>query len=329
MDPRAALCQCAAGERRRRQPGTMMTAESEAADSEAQWLTGLGITLRRRWWWLLLGPLLGLLAAAAWLRQAEPLYTAQLRVAPAPGQARDTGPLGGLGSLASLAGVAVDAVPATPFRLYVEGLGSREAARRLAADPALMHRVFAREWDAGAQRWHPDFDAATALGNAINTLAGAPVAPWTPPDAARLQRYLCSHLGVDQNPRTPVVAVTIDAADPGLARDLIARLHRAVDDWQRERAIRRTRQNIAYLTAKLPGVAAVDHRQALFTTLADQQQRLVLARNPAAFAAEPFGQIAVSTVPTRPRQLPVLAAGLGLGLLLALALAVLMPARRR
>lgn len=285
------------------------------------WISDAGRALLARWWWLAAGAIAGLLLAAAYLRQADYLYTATLRVAPAPSTGREPGGSGALGSLAALAGVTVEAVPATPFRLYVEGVTSRAVATRLASDRTLLRAVFAREWN-GHGWFDPD-----AGDFSIARLAGAPVAAWRPPDADRLHLWLGRHVAVIQDPRSPIVTVTLDAPSQALATRLLTRVHAVTDALMRERATARAAANIGWLSTRLPRITEADQRQSLYATLLDQEQRLMLARNPAPFAAEAFGAIAAPPQPGSPRLLPVLAAGLVLGASLAAALALLV--RRR
>jgi uncharacterized protein involved in exopolysaccharide biosynthesis len=285
------------------------------------WIEDAGRALLARWWWLAAGGIVGLLIAAAYLRAADYRYTATLRVAPAPAAGREPGGSGTLGSLAALAGVTVDAVPATPFRLYVEGITSHAVASRLAADRGLMRAIFAREWN-GRGWFDPDVGAFR-----IEPLAGAPMPAWRPPGADRLHQWLGRRVFIGQDVRTPIVTVAIDAESPALAARLLARLHATTDALIRERATARAAANIRWLGSRLPQITEADQRQSLYATLLDQEQRLMLARNPSAFAAESFGAITVPPQPTSPRQIPLLAAGLVVGALLAAALALLV--RRR
>lgn len=291
------------------------------------WFLGALATLRARLWLVAAMAGLFLLAAVVYLRTADYTYTAALRVAPAPTSNREAGNLGALSSLATLTGSSFEGIPVTPFRLYVEGLTTREVATRLAADPALMHRVFADEWDAATNAWHEPQGVGRALRRTVNGLVGMPATPWSPPDAARLQAWIAANLAVEQTPKTPIVTLSIASTDRAFARDFLLRLHTNVDAWLRERTLKRTRNNIAYLTQRLPSVTLADHRQALFVTLSDQQQRDMTASNPAAFAAELFGRPTVSPRPTAPRQFLALGLALVFGSLTGALLALVIPRR--
>ncbi len=302
------------------------TLPAGTAPGGGDWLRGVLATLRARAWFALASAAIMLVAATIWLRSTEYDYTATLRVAPAPTSARESQSLGALTGFASLTGVTLDAIPVTPFRLYVEGIYTREVAARLARDPQLLHGAFPREWDARAQRWQPP--SSPGFVATINRLAGAPVRPWSPPDAARLQDWIAGHVSLDQSPKTPTVGLSVATPDPAFGKLFLTRLHATTDDWLRERTLATTRQNLAYLAAKLPTVTLAEHRQALIATLSDQEQRQMMARNPAAYAAEPFGPVTASPRPTSPHQLPVLLLALFGGAAGGLALALIVPRRR-
>lgn len=284
-------------------------------------------TLRARRWWVVIAAALGLLLAILYLRTADYRYTASLRVAPAPGSNREAGNLGALSTLASLTGTPLEGIPVTPFRLYVEGVYTRRIAARLAADPAVMQHVFADEWDAKTKIWREPTGPGRSLAAAIDRLGGQPDRAWTPPDAARLQAWIKANLLIDQTPKTPIVTLSLNDSDPRFAQAFLTRLHHHTDAWVRDRSLDRTRANIAYLNKRLPEVTLADHREAIFATLSDQQQRAMTVSNPAPFAAEPFGTATVSTRPTSPGQLPILIGSVMLGALAGALLALLVPRR--
>lgn len=294
---------------------------------DAPWFLGAIATIRARLWFIIVVAGLCFIGAVIYLRVADYKFATQLRVAPAPTSARETGNLGALGTLASLTNTTVEAVPVTPFRLYLEGINSREIATRLAADEKLMRAVFADEWDPTTNSWREPRSLGRSLRNGTYGLVGIPVTPWSPPDPARLQGWIYANLAVVQSPKTPVSTLNLASTDPAFARMFLMRLHTTVDAWLRERALLRTRNNIAYINQRLPTVELADHRQALFATLSDQQQRDMSTRNPAAFAAEIFGNPTTSSRPSTPQQIPTLVAGLVLGALFGTVLALVIPRR--
>lgn len=293
----------------------------------ASWTTGVINTLRARLWLIAAVGAVFLLGAILYLRSADYTYSSELRIAPAPSATRESSSLGALTSLATLTGATLESIPVTPFRLYVEGVYTREVAARLAKDPALMHQVFADEWDAGARQWREPSRTGKALRGGLYSLLGVPTARWTPPDAARMQAWIAANVTLNQTPKTPIVTLGLATTDREFGKAFLLRLHGTVDSWLRERTLERTRNNIAYLNQRLPTVTLADHRQALFATLSDQQQREMTARNPAAFAAETFGNPTASPRPTSPRQLPIMGIALVLGLITGAGAALVVPRR--
>lgn len=285
------------------------------------WLHGVFATIRRRWWWPLLGMLAALLLATFWLRQADYLYTAQLKVYAAPSSSGSRTPtaLGGLAALTGLAGGASETV--TPLRFYLDGIYGPAVAKRLAADQPLMHQIFVREWDAATKSWRRPPSLTGAIRRAVTSLMGLPQFAWTPPGAEDLQSYLNKAVAVRQSVRTPVVTISYDNVDPALAVAFLQKLHVATDDYMREQQMLRTRANIDYLTRRLQTVTLVGQRAALVAQLAEQERQAMLVASDAAYAAEPFDRITVSALPTRPRPVPMLIGAGVAGLLLGAALA--------
>jgi uncharacterized protein involved in exopolysaccharide biosynthesis len=276
--------------------------------------------LKARWWLVIGAALLSLLAAILYLRSADYLYTAELRVAAAPGTASNGAGLGGLSGLAAIAGLGLE-TEATPFRLYLDDLASRSAATALSADPALMQRVFADEWN--ADHWAPRASLSDRLTAALlsrkTSLAAA-----APPDAARLQTWLKRNLSIEQDPRTPVVILRLTHSEPAFAQALLSRLHADADARARGRALTRADANIDHLDARLSRVVERGHRQAMVATRASEAQRLMLASNPAAFAASRLGPATASSGPTSPRTSLILIIALILGAGVGVAVALLL-----
>jgi uncharacterized protein involved in exopolysaccharide biosynthesis len=304
-----------------------ITASPTDAPRFAAWVAGAAATLRARRWWIVAVAVVSLIAAVAYLRTADYTYSASFRVVPAPGSNRESNSLGALSTLATLTGATLESIPVTPFRLYTEGIYTRQVAAGLAGDPAVMRHVFADEWDAAAGKWREPSGPGRSLGRLADRIGGVADRGWSPPDAARLQQWITTNVRIDQTAKTPVATLALDDRDPRFAAAFLTRLHRDADDWVRARSLERSRANIAYLVQRLPGVTQADHRDAIFATLNDQQQRLMAASNPAPFAAEPFGSAVVSPQPTAPRQIPLLLLALVLGTAVGVALALLIPRR--
>lgn len=284
-------------------------------------LTSLSIALKARWWIALVTSVAILFGTILYLRSVDYLYTAELHVAAAPGTASRGPGLGGLSGLAAIAGVGID-VEATPFRLYLDDLASFDAAEALAGDAELMRQIFKEEWQEGGWQANPSvLDSLTAT---LLSRKSASIPAWEAPDARRLQAWLQANVGVEQGVRSPVVVLRVSHPDPAFAKTLLARLHDGADSRARSRALARARANIAHLDARMSRGSELDHRQAMVATRAAEAQRLMLARNPAAFAANPLSPAAASPGPTSPRAGLILAIALVLGAGLGVALALIL-----
>lgn len=294
---------------------------------DSNWLQNVLRQVRARWWMIVGGALLGFLLAVIYLRNAAYVYTAELKVSAA--ESRTARPAtGSLGGLASIAGFGTTTQPAAPFQLYLEGLKSREVAERLARDRAVMHTIFATEWDPTRRTWRKPPSFLGGIKRSVWDVLGLPVTPWQPPGAARLQEYLGAGVVVFQSVKSPLVTISLDSPDPKFAARFLTKLDDTVDGYLREQAQARTRSNIDYLSDKLRGVTFVEQRQALFAALSDEERSAMLANSRAPFAAQAFGVATSSLAPTKPRQIPLLLGGLVAGAILGTALAVLLGPRR-
>jgi len=300
------------------------------AVDDHQWLFDVLASLRAGWMIVLASGALFALLALIYLWTATYKYTAALRVSATQTSNTSGGGLGALGGLAAIAGVGgMGAETATPFKLYVEGLQSREVAALLSKDDALMHIVFARQWDADMKHWHEPGGVGHFVKTGVFRMLGLPNYPWTPPGAAELQLYLGENIAIDQNIKTPLVTISIQSADPVFAVDFLTKLHLVSDQRLREQARARTESNIAYLKSALPGVSLAEVRVVLFNAIADQVQQMMLVNGSAPFAAEPFGPASASLRPTSPRPLPTLVGATIAGLFLGIAWVSLFGRARR
>ncbi|HPU15497.1 MAG TPA: Wzz/FepE/Etk N-terminal domain-containing protein [Polymorphobacter sp.] len=298
--------------------------------TDNRWLEDVVASLRARWWMIVAGGVVFALIALIYLWTADYKYSAALRVsATQPASGRSAG-LGSLGGLAAIAGVgSLGSDTATPFKLYIESLQSRPVAAALAADPELMHIVFARQWDAQNKRWHEPASTGRAIKNGVFRVLGLPVYGWEAPGAAQMQVFLSENIGIDQNVKTPLVTIGMESPDPAFAVRFLTKLHGVADQLQRDQSRARTESNIAYLTGKLATVSLAEYREVLFNSIADQEKQMMLVNNSAPFAAEPFGPATASLYPTNPRIVPTLIGFTLAGLLVGAAAAVFAGLRRQ
>lgn len=292
--------------------------EAEVRRDLFGWAVGV---VRRRWPVVLAGLGAALLSAILYLHLATYRYTAELRVTAVYSAHQLPS---GLSGIASLAGINLPGDKAvTPIALYSEAMRSRDVAAAVVADPLLMRHIFADEWDAAAGRWRDPGGLARGLLDGTKRLLGVPVQPWSPPDAADVQRHLAKNLAIIEAPRTNVTTVAVNDPDPDMAKRLLATLNDAADRHLRERALARSGEYIAYLERKLLEVQVAEYRESLVQALSAQERTRMMASSDAPYSAEPLGAITASVRPTTPKPAVVLAAALVFGLLLGLALATI------
>jgi hypothetical protein len=275
--------------------------------------------LVRERWRLVLGFILGaLFLALTYLHLAEYTYTATLVVSPVASSSASTGglasKLGGLGNIASLAGINIGGNTGTQaFMMYQEGLYSRDVAEQLAKDPQIMHSVFHKQWDAENKKWLPPLPVVRAIFQFGKVILGVPLRPWQPPDGALLQEYIIDHVEVDPDPEKPLVTITYRYKDAQMAVRFLRELDGAVDNKLRSIALVRANQYVGYLSDQLNKVTNTDIRDALMTTLIDQENTVMMASVTAPYAAQPFGPPSASRRPLNPKPLLILPAALLIG----------------
>lgn len=269
------------------------------------------------------------LAAVIYLRTTTYEYTATLRATAAPSSLNEPSGMDRLGGLASLAGIPGSSTTATPFKLYLEGFYAREVADRLSRDRSLMRTVFAREWDGATRGWREPTSFTSGLKRGVYNILGIPRPAWKPPSGARLQEYIAEEVVVTESVKTPLVTVTFNAVDSQFAVRFLQQLDQTTDNYLREQAARRTRGNIAYLSDKLRVVTLAEQRQALFSALSDQERELMLANSAEPYAAQPFGAVTSSLIPTKPRPALLLVGAVVAGLLIGVTLALVLGPTRR
>jgi uncharacterized protein involved in exopolysaccharide biosynthesis len=301
----------------------------DADDNSTQWLREMLSTIRSRWPIIVGTAAVFFLMATYYLHTTPYSYTAALRVSSAQASTARPG-LGSLGGLAAIAGVGggVAGESATPFKLYVEGLTSREIATRLSRNPELMRVIFKSEWDSGTGRWREPRGPLRSIKEGVFNVLGIPIYAWEPPGPARMQEFLGNNILVDQNVKTPLVTILFDWTDPVFAVKFLTALHEADDNFVREQARARTESNVAYLRSKVETTSLAEYRSVLFNAIADQAQQMMLVNASAPYAAEPFGPATSSLRPTKPRPIPVLIGTTVAGLIAGTAVAVLLGRRR-
>lgn len=262
-----------------------------------------------------------------YLRTASYEYTAELRVTSV--QSDKKGMSEQLGGLASVAGIELPQSKAvSPIILYVEDLHSYDVAEILSRQPELMTVAFSNAWDKSRHRWVRPVSTLGVIKDGIFRLLGLPTYPWQPPSAADMREYLKRKIDVGESKTKPIVSIQFRHADPRFAVKFLNVLHQAADQRQRERALDRSTQAIAYLNHQLSYVTNAEHRRALFEELSDQERLKMTASSNMPFAAEPLGATISSQRPTSPKPMLTLILSAVIGIVLGVGIAVAMELTR-
>jgi uncharacterized protein involved in exopolysaccharide biosynthesis len=290
----------------------------------------LTFAVLRRWKIVTAGLVAGFLLAVIQLHLADTVYATQMTVTPVrpTGDANSgTSSLGPLGGLASLAGVSLPSSQnSTDFRLFIESLTSRDVANRLASDHALMKNLFADQWDEDNHSWH---EPHTGFGHEIMTglksMLGIRVPVWLPPDAATVQEFVKGNIQILQDPKkTYLATIEFDSVSPTFAGEFLSLLGRAADMKLRESALKRASQYIDYLSAQLNTVTVAEHRQALMSSLSQQEQTAMAANSAVPYAADVFDSPSVAYQPVYPVARTIFEIDVAVGTVLGAALALVL-----
>ncbi|HSK38879.1 MAG TPA: Wzz/FepE/Etk N-terminal domain-containing protein, partial [Arenibaculum sp.] len=147
-------------------------------------------TIRRGSLLIVATTLAGLLAGTLWTRFAQPQYTATMVIGPLANQG-----ITGMGTRIAAPGASArlpvngpEAEQMSDFGRLLAVLTSSPVAAALAADPAVMRKVFADAWSEAAGHWREPEGWGPGLRRMILRLAGRPA--WIAPDANQLAAYL-------------------------------------------------------------------------------------------------------------------------------------------
>ncbi|WP_419816368.1 Wzz/FepE/Etk N-terminal domain-containing protein [Glacieibacterium sp.] len=283
-----------------------------------------GLRLWRRKWLGLLIVAAFVASAAVYLHRADYLYTAKLLVSPADQSGSRPG--GDLASLGSLVGVNISGQASSAFSMYADAATSYPVAERLSRDRRIMHSVFRSQWDEQLRGWHQPTSAFGSLLSLIKGAIGVQQRPWHPPDARDLKLFMESEIGVVEDKRKSAATLVFSDTDPLFAGYFLTQINATADSFLREKALARATSYVTYLERRLGQIQVAEYRQSMAQVLGNYEKTRMMASSNASFAAEPFGGVWVSPVPTYPRPLVILMLSALAGLVVWLALVlVLLP----
>jgi Chain length determinant protein len=259
----------------------------------------LGRVLWRHKWILAPIMILCLGLATVFLHLAQFRYKAELVVSPAD-QQTSSKPTGVLASVSSLAGIDIGGQTGSTFLYYAEAVKSYPVAEMLSKDNRIMTTLFADSWDSKARQWHEPRSASRTILKFGKTVFGVPVLQWHAPDGRDLKRLMDTRIRVSDDKKKPTRVITFMHSDPGFCIYFLTRLNAVTDQFLRQRSLKRSSQYVAYLERRLDQVRVAEYRQSLAEAISGYERSRMMASAEAAFAAESFGDIWVSSRPVTP-----------------------------
>ena len=255
-----------------------------------------------------------ILLASLYLNISERKYDVVYNLAPV--STTDARPnLGGLGGLASLAGVPVPSSSTSDFLTFRFLLISEEVTEILLQDSNLVQSIFVNEWNMQEQKFQrPDASLAKLILSPIKRLlTGNETRAYIAPNASRLFAWMQDNLQISEDKETGFLVLKGTSSQPELMIHLMQMASKVTDDLMKNRFITRSEDTAAFYNKQLSKARAREHREALATLLAEEDQKLILALRGRHFVAEPVTTPSVSLYPTSPKSSLVLALSIVLG----------------
>ncbi len=261
--------------------------------------------LRRDWPTIVLFAGIGVYLGVLYLRDAKYSYPVQMELTSVQTTQSGT-PSDTLSSLSSLVGIG-GGMPASPseldFRLFSDSIYTRDIADIIAQNRDIMTAIYAGQWDPVTQSWHkpPLTDLQQHILDLRAFLGLAPPAAWHPPDGLNLINFIRETVSVQVDPRKPyLVTLVMVYPDTQFSIKFLDLLWHTADNYLRQRALLRAREDIAYLSSQLARVTVAEHRAALTAALSEEEKFAMTASSSAPFSAELFERPWASTLPASP-----------------------------
>jgi uncharacterized protein involved in exopolysaccharide biosynthesis len=232
-----------------------------------------------------------------------PQYEATTILSPVSGSS-SSGQLGALGSLAAQFGGlgALSGLTAADGKKAesVATLQSEELTERYISDNKLLPVLYSSKWNGATKSW------TTSDSKSVPTLWKANLL---------FKRHLRT---VTTDTRTNLVTLTITWKDPHLAADWANGLVKLTNEYLRDKAISASERNIDYLNSQAAKTDAVGVKQAIYTIMESEINKVMLARGDEEYALK---IVDPAFAPEKSSSLSVIAWAV-IGLISALAVAV-------
>ena len=275
--------------------------------------------------WLVLFTVIVMVALGVGLILVSPTrYTARLVVMPteASQQLSDLLRNAGASVLASSLSTLTGNEQITYFDRFGKQLTSVSTAGALKDHPGLVESLMDLRWNDEKKIWESD-----SFVTPVKAALGLDTSVDTGPQA--IAEFLRRNLGQEQDRDSPITTLSLDAADPEVARQTLAYLHQYSDDQIKQAIYQQTQSKLEYLQRRLQSVTVNDYRQTLIGLILDQEKILMLIQPNLPFAAEALERPEVLTQPSSPKKGRILAVAVLLGLVIGAGIAYRIDRKRR
>lgn len=252
--------------------------------------------------------------ASVYVNNAERKHQVVYTLAPVT-KSDDTPNLRGFSGLASLAGVPLPSNSSGDFLTFRFLLISEEVAELLLQDKDLMQSIFEREWNIEERKFlAPDKNFVDLFLHRIkNLFTGNEPVIYAAPDGPRLANWMRKNLEITEVKGTGLLELRSETTNPKLLAHLMTMLLKVTDDLMKKRYIVKSEKLTRFYNEQLSKARSREHREALATLLAQEDQKLILALRGDHFVAEPITVPAISLYPTSPNTSLILALSFMLG----------------
>jgi LPS O-antigen subunit length determinant protein (WzzB/FepE family) len=267
--------------------------------------------------------------ASHYLQSAERLYTVEYKLKPV-GESKQATASSALGSLASISGISM-ASSSKDYTIFKELITSPEVSKIIFENKKIIRDIFRSEWNESIKNFsRPQKSKAQIfVSDAKRVLTGNIEREYMPPNPRRLAAFIYKNIQISENQVTGFIKFTSETAKPELILSLLIEATEASDKLMRQRYINFAIEPLTFYKEKISTARSREHRQALASLIAKEEQKLMLASRGKYFVAEPYIDPKISLYPTSPRPKMILSLSLIVGFFIGAVLVLIRHARKK
>ena len=226
-----------------------------------------------------------------------PVYRAEVVLAVV-----DDGGSKGLGGLASqlggLAGLAGVSLGSSGSRTEVMGtLNSRQLVESYILTRNLMPVLYEMQWDAATSDWKAEVAKAPTIWQATQMFSGI--------------------RKIAEDKKSNLITLSIEWGSPATAAQWANDLAKLANQTLRDRAIKRSQNNLLYLNAQLEKQSVVELRQAIYRLIETEVKNVMIAQGSEEYAFKVIDPAVIPERKSKPNRKLIVVLGTFLGLMLS------------